>query len=618
MLLGPIIYDSKLALVVDDSKMQCMMLSVLLQEEGYRVIIAHDGACGVAMYIEHQPDLVLMDINMPIMNGYEAARQIKKISHGSLAPLIFITSMDTDQAFIESVDAGGDSILVRPFTPAVFKAKIKAIQRVSDLYSQIKILQQEQQKDEELAEQLLTGVIGARNYAKDKIGIVKKSAAIFSGDIQLTALCPNGDVYILLGDFTGHGLRSSIGAIPLAETFRTMTKKGFLLNEIIKQINYQLYDLLPADLFLAACFVRVSSNTGSAKIFNAGLPDTYILSCDQLNKGQIKYKIGSIHPPLGILPELLPKTKAGIYAIEKSDRIILISDGVIEARNSAKEMYDIDRLEQCIIDSDFSQNIAVLIMQSVNEFCQGNSQEDDISIIDVPCNLEQEAIIATNNNNDKNDYSIEETIDQTTINEKITDDKTIDDNILAEHSASDDFTVVDFDLLAPPVWFWQLSLYGERLGQVNPIPLAMNQIQAIEGSGEHWHSLYTILTELFINALDHGVLELSSELKNSPQGFVEYFTIREQRLAKLIDGFIDIQLSYHLLDSGGRMVIKVKDSGKGFDSLKAFKNNSISLIEKKTLSGRGLELVNQLTETIEYQDNGTLVKASYVWDQNNS
>ena len=117
--------NAKLALVVDDSAMQCKVLSVLLKEEGYRVFSANDVARGVAMYIKYKPDLVLMDINMPIMNGYEAARKIKSLSTGnSLFPLIFITSMDTDQAFIESIDAGGDGILVRPFSPAVFKAKI--------------------------------------------------------------------------------------------------------------------------------------------------------------------------------------------------------------------------------------------------------------------------------------------------------------------------------------------------------------------------------------------------------------------------------------------------------------------------------------------------------------
>ncbi len=228
----------KLALVVDDSAMQCKLLSVLLIEEGYQVVTANDGAEGVAKYIEHQPDLVLMDINMPIMNGYQATRKIKEISKGSLAPLIFITSLDTDKAYIESIDAGGDGILVRPFSPEVFKAKIKSIQRISDLYSQVKSLQQAQQQDAELAEKLMSGVIESRNFSVDRIKIIKQAATLFSGDIQLSALCPNGDVNVLLGDFTGHGLRSSIGAIPLAETFRAMTKKVSQFMKLFRKLIY--------------------------------------------------------------------------------------------------------------------------------------------------------------------------------------------------------------------------------------------------------------------------------------------------------------------------------------------------------------------------------------------
>ena len=58
--------DVKLALVVDDSAMQCKVLSILLKEEGYHVFTANDGACGVEMYVKYNPDLVLMDINMPL------------------------------------------------------------------------------------------------------------------------------------------------------------------------------------------------------------------------------------------------------------------------------------------------------------------------------------------------------------------------------------------------------------------------------------------------------------------------------------------------------------------------------------------------------------------------
>ena len=566
--------DIKLALVVDDSVMQCKVLSVLLKEEGYRVFTANDGARGVAMYIKYQPDLVLMDINMPVMNGFDAAKKIKNISPNSLCPLIFITSLDSDQAFIDSIDAGGDGILVRPFSPQVFKAKIKSIQRISDLYSQIKKLQQEQQKDAELAEELMSGVIESRNYGLDKISIVKKAAALFSGDIQLTVLCPNGDINILLGDFTGHGLRSSIGAIPLSETFRAMTKKGFSLIDIINQVNSQLYDLLPIDLFLCATFVSISAHEKSAYLFNAGLPDAYIFNDD----GGIKHQFSSNHPPLGVLPRLMENSRLTIVPIEITDRVVLISDGIIEAGNDNGELYGVERFEVAAREGIIAKNLASVLMENIDRFCAGKPQEDDISLIDIPCNGWLRQMGVTEKTNSTNNNSLEAAYQTTS-----------------------------------PDWQWNLKLIGKSLAAVNPVPMIMNQINDIEGAGEHWQSLFTILTELFVNALDHGVLRLSSSLKKSEEGFTQYFNEREKRLQNLEHGFININLNYFSLVEGGKVVITLKDSGDGFDSLELFKNNSAAEEHEQLLSGRGIELVNQLSDTLEFQENGTLVEAVYIW-----
>lgn len=566
--------DIKLALVVDDSPMQCKVLGVLLEEEGYRVFTANDGARGVAMYIKYKPDLVLMDINMPVMNGYEAARKIKSFSQTSLCPLIFITSMDSDQAFIESIDAGGDGILVRPFSPDVFKAKIKSIQRISDLYGQVKRLQQEQQQDAELAEQLMSGVIESRNYALDKIGIVKKAATLFSGDIQLTALSPNGDVNVLLGDFTGHGLRSSIGAIPLAETFRAMTKKGFSLPEIITQVNRQLHNLLPPDLFLGAAFVTVSSQDSSVYIFNAGLPDCYIY--DQF--GEIKHKVLSSHPPMGVLPNLIEHAKPSVIVVEDSDRIVLISDGIVEARNEAGEMFEFERFEEATKQGVLSGNISKTVLGAVNQFCQNMPQEDDISLVDIPCSGWQQTFSVSN----------------------VSEDTLINSRKQVTNAES-------------PAWVWNLKLTGKRLAHINPIPMAMNQIQDIEGNAEHWQSLFTILTELFVNSLDHGVLGLSSDLKNSPKGFVEYFRERDIRLQKLESGFVDIQLNYFPFELGGKLVVKIVDSGVGFDYRTKKSEYKPEVNKKMLLCGRGIELVKQLCESVDYYDGGRSVEAAYVW-----
>jgi len=567
--------DIKLALVVDDSVMQCKVLSVLLKEEGYRVFIANDGARGVAMYVKYKPDLVLMDINMPVMNGYVAARKIKSLSQeNSLCPLIFITSMDTDQAFIESIDAGGDGILVRPFSPAVFKAKIKSIQRISDLYGQVKTLQQEQQKDAELAEQLMSGVIEARNFSLDRIGIIKKPAELFSGDIQLTALAPNGDVNVMLGDFTGHGLRSSIGAIPLAETFRSMTKKGFSLFEIINQINIQLYSLLPADLFLAAGFVTISSHDKTLYAFNAGLPDAYLFS----ENGTIKHRILSNHPPIGVLPKLLPDSQLNLLSITETDRVILISDGIVEARNEQGEMFDFSRFENAAIEGVISKNVCKSVLEAVEGFCKSTPQEDDISLIDMPCGGWEKILLGS--------QTMENTSGQ---------------------------QLKDMYVDTEPAWNWKVSLRGKHLASTNPIPMAMNQINEIEGQADHWQSLYTILTELFINALDHGILGLSSELKNSAEGFSQYFKERELRLKNIEEGCVELQVRHYPFPHGGRIIINIQDSGQGFDIKKYYKSRENILNKDALLSGRGIDLVEQLCDSLEFRKNGSAVEASYVW-----
>jgi len=596
--------NQKLALVVDDSKMQCKLLSVLLKEENYRVVTANDGASGVQKYIEHHPDLVLMDINMPIMDGFEATRRIKKLSgEGSLAPLIFITSMDSEQAFIDSVEAGGDSILVRPFSPRVFKAKIKAIQRISDLVSQVNSLQQEQQKDAELAEKMMSDVIEARNFALDKVGVIKKAATIFSGDIQLTAQCPNGDVHILLGDFTGHGLRASIGAIPVTETFRAMTKKGFSLIEIINQINRQLYALLPGDLFFAASFACISEHEQSAYIFNAGLPEGYLFN----NKATVRNLFTSKHPPLGILPELLPDIGLDVVSIDDGDRLIFITDGIVEARSPQGELFGFDRFELAAKVGVIKESVSEQVLKSLNDFCQQAEQEDDISLVDIPCSgWQQQTPISPISPSEKIDV----------VGVKL---DTAFEDVLTDRNCS-----------LTPAWSYQLHLTGQLLKSVNPIPLAMNQINDLAGAGEHWQSLYTILTELFVNALDHGVLGLSSALKNSAEGFSQYFNERAKRLAALAErpnDFISITLNYYPFYTesehkvqqqeenkiGGKMLINIKDSGQGFDVLNVIKANSVAIEDGIKLNGRGVELVNQLCDTLEYQEEGTLVTASYIW-----
>jgi hypothetical protein len=347
-----------------------------------------------------------------------------------------------------------------------------------------------------------------------------------------------------------------------------------LLFEIINQINHQLYDLLPADLFLAAGFASISSHDKSVYVFNAGLPDAYLFS----EQGKIKHQISSSHPPIGVLPKLLPDSKLTVFGIEETDRMILISDGIVEARNEHGEMFDFDRFEQAAKHGVITHKVSECVLNAVNDFCQAMPQEDDISLIDIPCGGWEHVLVASHG---------------------IT-------NISAKQ-------LDDIYLATEPAWHWQLTLSGKRLASINPIPMAMNQINDIEGHAEHWQSLYSILTELFINSLDHGVLGLSSKLKASADGFSQYYKERELRLKNLAHGFIELQICHYPFPNGGRIMIKIQDSGQGFDIKKYYEQRVNKPANKLELSGRGIELVEQLCDSLDFQDNGNVVEASYVW-----
>ena len=144
----------------------------------------------------------------------------------------------------------------------------------------------------------------------------------------------------------------------------------------------------------------------------------------------------------------------------------------------------------------------------------------------------------------------------------------------------------------------------------------MNQIQEMEGTGEHWHNLYTVLTELYVNALDHGILGLDSAIKSSPQGFAQYFEEKEQRLSETFEGYIKFKLKHYGNSEGGALDITITDSGSGFEFTPWIEQQDDMLSDtlvRNSFSGRGIKLVRALCQELSYHEGGRTAKALYVW-----
>jgi len=506
------------------------------------------------------------------MDGYEATKQIKILCGEHFVPVIFLTAITNEAELAQCVEAGGDDFLTKPFSPTLLKAKVEALERVRDLHREVKQHHEQILRDEEVAEELFTKVVMAENVELDKLNVMLRPAVTFSGDILMSARSPSGELYILLGDFTGHGLVASIGALPTSEVFRTMTKKGFALSSILKELNRRLDHLLPGDKFLALGAISIAKDVQSAKVWNGGIPSIVHLN----GARKIINRFPAEHLALGILDEI-DNEKPLRVDLSDGDTLIMYTDGVIEATDPHKNMFGEERFEKHLTDSK-TTDILTNVEKDLIDFTEGYAQDDDISMVVIPCT--QQLAIVDNKDTVADTDNIECSIIDFSVND--------DGNVNLE-------------------WQWEFSVYAASLSKIDPVPVLLSQIQELEDIKDHRQNLFLILSELFNNALDHGILHLDSKMKSDPDGFSEYIEKREQGLEELTDESIIITIEKLEIYKTKYLKIRIKDSGEGFDINKDIQELAVN----EKLSGRGVKLVKELCINMEYKDKGNDVEVVY-------
>ncbi len=124
-------------LVTDDDRSSRMLLNAYLKRSGHTIVEATNGKEAVDVFDHENPDLILMDVTMPVMTGYEAATIIKQKSGDRFVPIIFLTGLNDDDSLVKCVTSGGDDFLNKPFNGVLLGAKVEAMQRIRKMHQDL-------------------------------------------------------------------------------------------------------------------------------------------------------------------------------------------------------------------------------------------------------------------------------------------------------------------------------------------------------------------------------------------------------------------------------------------------------------------------------------------------
>ena len=565
--LAPVL-EALTILIAEDSAADRLLLASIIRRQGHQVLTVSNGAEAIEVFARERPQLVLMDALMPVMDGFEAARQIKQLAGEALVPIIFLTSLRESEALAQCLDAGGDDFLPKPYNPLILAAKINAMDRLRRL--QATVLQQrdliakhhEHLMHEQRAAKAVFDKVahsGCINAAPN-IRYLQSPYALFNGDLLLAAYTPSGDMHVLLGDFTGHGLPAAIGAMPLAEVFYGMTAKGYGLTQTLREMNAKLKRILPVDMFCCATLLSLSFQSRSVEVWNGGMPDGYL---HEVATGR-RTPLMSRHLPLGVLSAEAFDDSTEVWPMALGDRVFLLSDGVLDTADANDQLFGAERLQQVFAANREPDRLFEDIEQALAAF-RGQAR-DDVSMVEITLQAGQPLRAA--------------------------------EPMYADSGQS-----------CPLDWSVSFEFRAQTLRTYNPLPYLLQLLLEIHGLRAQSGALYSVMAELYSNALEHGVLGLDSRLKRDAQGFAQYYRQRHERLAQLDSGYVRVHVQVVPTDKGGKLTLRLEDSGQGFD----VEQELARPVDIDRLSGRGLSLVRQLSSAVGWSDGGRTVCVEFCW-----
>lgn len=370
-------------LLVDDAKAN---LDILVEElkSDHKLSLALNGESALQIAAKMPPDLVLLDIVMPGLDGYEVCRQLRARPETAEVPIMFLSSLEEVQNKTRGFEAGANDYLTKPFDMLEVKARVRSLLKAKAYSDAVK----EQIASElRVAREIQMGMLPHDFAPFEKaygvsFGAVLEPAREVGGDLYGVCAAGPERLVVFLGDVSGKGLPASMFMVRAISLARLLSREVAEPERILARLNDELAADNPSGMFVTFLCAVFEPETGRLALANGGHCRPVLIRAGESPAWAVK----NLGTALGFEPGLeFERTE---LTLKPGDTLILYSDGVSEAFNPQAELYGDARLlaDAGALAGESPSAITAGLLQKVRTHANGAPQSDDIAIMTLKLN----------------------------------------------------------------------------------------------------------------------------------------------------------------------------------------------------------------------------------------
>jgi sigma-B regulation protein RsbU (phosphoserine phosphatase) len=371
--------DSRI-LIVDDVKANIDVLVQALRDD-YKLSVALNGESALRSAEKNPPDLVLLDIVMPGIDGYEVCRRLRAAPHTRETPVMFLSALEEAANKARGFEIGGNDYLTKPFEMLEVKARVRSLLKAK---AYTEAVRERIASELRIAREIQLGILPADISACTQgtgldISAVLEPAKEVGGDLYEVLRTDDGRVVVAVGDVSGKGIPAALFMAVASTLIRMMAQRLKTPEEIVLQVSDALTAQNPRNLFVTLFCAVFDPQTARVTCASAGHPSPVLLRPG--SAPSLPFRSSTM------VAGILPGMEVGSQTLElrPGDTLVLYTDGVTEAFSPEEVLFGDARLIAQLTREPGGKAAETVasVLRAVRQHAGDYPQSDDITIVAV-------------------------------------------------------------------------------------------------------------------------------------------------------------------------------------------------------------------------------------------